>query len=128
MLHTTQNITPHGHLAKSAASDDLIFPGVRGVLKEDITLDDGSVLIKGTQVIIQPLNHKKPNEISEFIISPFVKDTEKVKLEQPESNRNVIATNSYTVKIAQPEKFCNLMMNIFDQVLMHYSLQKIRLP
>lgn len=104
MLHTAKkSITPQGYLAKLSSSDNLIFPGVRGVLKENITLSDGNVLKAGTEAIIQPLNKNKPNEIPEFIITPFTKNSDAIKVEQPESNRNVITTNSYTVKIANPE-------------------------
>jgi len=96
------NIAPQGHLNDPADSAPLVYPGVRGKLKKAITTKD-SELAAGTTVIIQPLNHNQANTAAKFIITPYKKNMANANSELPESQRDIIAGESYNVTLDHPQ-------------------------
>lgn len=101
-----QNLAPYGHLEEfgsQIANAPLIFPGVRGKLKKSLTVE-GTQLLAGTPVIIQPLNPHQANAASEFIITPYKNNKKTARSNQPESKRDIIPGKSYKVTTLAPDQ------------------------
>lgn len=69
-----------------------VFPAVRKKLKKAVTLSDGTILKKGTLLLVQPLMEEgnSPNNAKEFNLTVFEEEKSKLDKSLPESERGGI--------------------------------------
>lgn len=96
------------HLPATDKRVERVFPGVRGHLHANITVDNGKgpvKLEKGARVIIQPLNLDAPNEEPRFQITCFNDNKAGSDASLPESQRDIVRGESYTFTTTTPSSY-----------------------
>lgn len=101
---TEQNLAPRGHLESDGHrihDTALTCPGVRGRLKAAVMTPDGVEVPAGSLVIIQPLKSGL-DTTPRFKLTPYKKNKETQRADQPESQRDVILEQSFEMSFEKP--------------------------
>ncbi|QMT60934.1 C2 family cysteine protease [Legionella sp. PC997] len=101
------NFLTQGSLVVPANSSvPLVFPGVRGKIKQIIQLPNGHSLEANSLAIIQPLNLDKPEQKQRFRLTPYV-PVGSSRDDLPENQRNISIDekNSGEIELNDPSQY-----------------------